>query len=373
MKFGRKILATVVLVLTLALCGSLLAACGGDPKPANVKLNRTEGEVAVGMTLRLTATVTDEDGEKMPEAEVTWTSSSETVATVANGVVRGVADGKATITATSGEVSATCEITVYTPVTVEISQTSASVTYTAGGDNTLQLTATASNNGTIVWSSSDEDLATVSTSGLVTIQQPEERNSTVTITATCGDAEASCVISVFDPTAPETYTIERNATNANIVKTPGVWYHFLKTSDGATGNVGEATYSADAEDTSIYLTAYDVSETNTAGDPTQFYLRYQYDAPVGTAYGFSCTFKASVAGTVEIGEHQFDVAAGETITVSVADLAVTDNMPLNIKLLFSGGTEDDPLVFELNKITFGTDLSQFPASSDENPAETPAA
>lgn len=371
MKFGRKIIATMVLVLTLALLGGILAACGGDPVPANVKLNRTEGEVAVGQTLRLTATVTDADGEKMPEAEVTWTSSSETVATVANGVVRGVADGTATITATSGEVSATCEITVYTPVTVEISQTSASITYTAGGNNTLQLTATASNNGTIVWSSSDEDLATVSTSGLVTIQQPEERNSTVTITATCGNADASCVISILDPNAPETYTIERNATNANIVKTPGVWYHFLKTSDGATGNVGEATYSDDAEDTSIYLTAYDVSATNTAGDPTQFYLRYQYDAPVDTAYGFSCSFKASVAGTVEIGEHQFDVAAGETITVSVADLVVTDNMPLNIKLLFSGGTEDDPLVFELNEITFGTDLSQFPASPDENPVELP--
>lgn len=43
---------------------------------------------------------------------VTWASDNESVATVADGVVTAVAPGKATITATAGSVSATCEVKV---------------------------------------------------------------------------------------------------------------------------------------------------------------------------------------------------------------------------------------------------------------------
>lgn len=43
---------------------------------------------------------------------ITWTSSDDTVATVANGVITGVAVGTATITATCGDYSDTCVVTV---------------------------------------------------------------------------------------------------------------------------------------------------------------------------------------------------------------------------------------------------------------------
>ena len=55
----------------------------------------------------LTATVTPSD------ATVTWTSSDEAVATVANGVVTPVAPGKATITAKAGDKTATSTVYVY--------------------------------------------------------------------------------------------------------------------------------------------------------------------------------------------------------------------------------------------------------------------
>ena len=47
-----------------------------------------------------------------PLGELTWSSSDESVATVENGVVTGVGNGYATITATAGELSASCEVRV---------------------------------------------------------------------------------------------------------------------------------------------------------------------------------------------------------------------------------------------------------------------
>ena len=63
-----------------------------------------------GAALTLTATVTPSD------ATFTWTSSDEAVATVANGVVTPVGLGIATITAKSGDLTATCEVFVGTEV-----------------------------------------------------------------------------------------------------------------------------------------------------------------------------------------------------------------------------------------------------------------
>ena len=59
----------------------------------------------------LTATLTPENANH--NTAITWTSSNESVATVADGVVTAVAAGTATITATTANgVSATCEVTV---------------------------------------------------------------------------------------------------------------------------------------------------------------------------------------------------------------------------------------------------------------------
>ena len=76
-----------------------------------VTLNQNEGILNVGKSVTLTATVTPE--EIAADTTVTWSSSDEAVATVdSNGKVTAVATGNATITATAGEESATCDITV---------------------------------------------------------------------------------------------------------------------------------------------------------------------------------------------------------------------------------------------------------------------
>ena len=72
----------------------------------NISLDKTTASVAMGKTETLTAT-TVPNGQ-----EVTWSSSDPNVATVANGVVTPIKEGTTTITATFGELSATCTVTV---------------------------------------------------------------------------------------------------------------------------------------------------------------------------------------------------------------------------------------------------------------------
>mgnify|MGYP002769803326 CR=1 FL=1 len=76
-----------------------------------VTLSQNEDILNVGKSVTLTATVTPE--EIAADTTITWSSSDEAVATVdSNGKVTAVATGNATITATAGEESATCDITV---------------------------------------------------------------------------------------------------------------------------------------------------------------------------------------------------------------------------------------------------------------------
>ena len=85
---------------------------GGDDSVTAVSLDKSTASVEVGKTITLTASVTPSDAEV---TAVNWTSSDPSVATVKNGVVTGVADGKAVITATSVANSActdSCVVTV---------------------------------------------------------------------------------------------------------------------------------------------------------------------------------------------------------------------------------------------------------------------
>ena len=72
--------------------------------------------VALGDTLRLVAEAFDENGHRVEGAEFRWSSSDVSVATVNGaGLVAGVAEGAATITAAAGDASGASEITVENP------------------------------------------------------------------------------------------------------------------------------------------------------------------------------------------------------------------------------------------------------------------
>jgi len=78
------------------------------PAVESVTLDTTEITLVKGDEVQLTATVDPSNADQT----VVWTSNAEGVATVVDGLVTAVGAGEATITATAGEKSATCVVTV---------------------------------------------------------------------------------------------------------------------------------------------------------------------------------------------------------------------------------------------------------------------
>jgi len=81
-------------------------------KVTSVAVSPKTLNLEVGQTRTLTATVTPDNAT---DKTVTWTTSNDKVATVANGVVTAVGKGTATITAAAGGKTATCTVTVKVP------------------------------------------------------------------------------------------------------------------------------------------------------------------------------------------------------------------------------------------------------------------
>jgi len=162
---------------------------------ASVSLNHTAASLTVNETLTLTPTVLPETASNKT---VTWTSSNTTVATVANGVVTARALGTATITATTqdGNRTATCVITVRTPVTgVTLNRVFA----TLGISESLTLVATVqpanATNTNVTWTSSNPAVATVSSTGVVTAIS--QGTATITATTVDGNFTATCEMTII--------------------------------------------------------------------------------------------------------------------------------------------------------------------------------
>lgn len=122
---------------------------------------------------------TGETSREDVSSQCTWKSSDEKIAKVSNGVIEGISEGKAEITATYKERSATVSITVGKDVDVSmgdnifIVQTNHLKTVEKGKNLQLDIEGVESltnavKNEDVTWSSSDEKIATVDKSGLVT-------------------------------------------------------------------------------------------------------------------------------------------------------------------------------------------------------------
>ena len=159
----------------------------------------------VNMQETLVATKTNIEGT------VSWTSSVPTVATVDNnGKVTTVGAGETIITVSCNGYSSICKVTVTTKTTpkVTLSATSGEIDV----ENTLELTATLNITAeeNIVWTSSDNRIATVVGSGINnsigTITGLKE--GTVTITASYGDKIANCSVTVKEDVNLISFKIE---------------------------------------------------------------------------------------------------------------------------------------------------------------------
>ena len=207
---GRVVAHGVGTAIITASCDLVTATCEVTvlPIPAEeVLLDKTEVKLLLGSSATLTATVRP---EATTDKTVVWTSSDPAVATVdSEGRVEARALGTAIITATCGDASFSCEVTVV-PILAEYVLIDLTSLDLRKGEHML-LTATVfpedTTDKTVVWTSSDQAVATVDSEGCVLAVGP----GTATITATCGDASATCQITVFEEAGIDTISADSNA------------------------------------------------------------------------------------------------------------------------------------------------------------------
>lgn len=281
----------------------------GNIGVTNITLNETELELIVGSTATLIATV-ESDG--VTDTTVTWSSSNENIATVdSNGNVLAIAAGEVVIEARCGNVKAICNITVI-PILVEnIILSDTEITLSEGRKFTISaiIIPEDATNKNILWSSSDMNVAIVSSNGTITAVGVGD----AIITATAADGtgiNASAYVSVsesktheyiatYDFKKPLSLTPPQNVNTSNdpvceiggIIfnnngltlianggnTSPRLWYNYSTDSPQLRiYNGGQITISAQEESTEILgieitgnqLDAL-VINGNTLGDNTQ--------------------------------------------------------------------------------------------------------
>lgn len=165
-------------------------SAGNSPQTANltgtgttagltsIAITPANTSVPAGTTQQFTATGTFSTGETYNLTDsVTWSSSKNTVATVSNvsgtqGLASALATGTATITALSGKITGSTILTVTPPTLVSIAVTPSAPSIAAGTQQQFTATGTYTNGstqnltGSVSWSSSVTNIATVSSGGL---------------------------------------------------------------------------------------------------------------------------------------------------------------------------------------------------------------
>jgi trimeric autotransporter adhesin len=184
--------------LTAALAAAfIVAACDDSPTDPPVDPVATEVEVSpadanltfIGASAQLEATVRDQQGDPITGAEVTWSTSNPSVASVsATGEVEAVGNGTATITASSGDVSGSADITVEQEPNAIEADTSEVLLAAVGQTSQVEVTVedeggTPIEGAEISWTSSDQAVATVDSDGVIEAVGA----GTAIITATSGD------------------------------------------------------------------------------------------------------------------------------------------------------------------------------------------
>jgi len=208
------------------------AGCS-NTEVGSIQISPSTSSLAVGQTVQFSATGIVQHGSHPPSssnvtAQATWSSSTPAVATVnSSGMATAVSAGTATITAAlPGSISTTATITVtggggttggslaslaIIPGTQSVASPTQTSQFIAIGTTTSG--ATEDLTGTVTWSSSSAQVATISAGGLATAVS----KGTTTITAIATNTDSSVV------TATATFTVTGGTTEplTALTITPG--------------------------------------------------------------------------------------------------------------------------------------------------------
>ena len=178
---------------------------------AGISLDISSVTLNVGQTQVLAATVSPDNAT---DKTVTWNSSNVVVASVsAEGVVRAVSAGTATISATAGNFTADCSVTVVMSV-ASVSLNKTELTIEKGKSETLTATVSPSDatDKTVSWKSSNTSVVTVDQNGRVTAVNAG--SAVITVTTNDGSKTATCKVTVVIPVT----SVSLNKTELTIEK-----------------------------------------------------------------------------------------------------------------------------------------------------------
>lgn len=188
--------------ITVKVAENVIAVCKVTviSRVTGISLSETTVELKPGETHQLTATVLPQNASN---AEVTWYSDKESVATVSqSGLVTGVGPGETTVHAvtTDGGKMATCLVKVGTPVKGITLSVSSKTLYV--GDPSLDISATLTpanaTDKSLEWSSSDPEVASIAPGAALraVIKPLKPGKTTITATTKDGGFTASCEVTV---------------------------------------------------------------------------------------------------------------------------------------------------------------------------------
>ncbi len=223
---------------------------------ASIAVTPAQKSVTTGDTVNFTATPMDQSGNQV-NATITWNSSNTTVGSIdaTTGMFTAMAPGNATISATSGNITGTANVTVTTSVpgtggTIVVTPATTSVLSGDVVNFTASLTDQSGNpvNATITWSSSNTTVGTIDatneTTGMFTALAP----GNTTVTATSGNITGTANVTVLSTTpVPGTGTIVVTPATTSVLSGDVVNF----TASDQSGNPINATITWNSSNTTV--------------------------------------------------------------------------------------------------------------------------
>ena len=164
---------------------------------SSVSLNETSLDLLTGDRATLTATVLPSNAS---DKTISWSSSNENVATVKNGKVTAISAGQATITATTkdGGLTASCIVNVtqkIVPVNgVSLNYNELELSVGGSEDLIAKVLPTNATNKEVIWSTTDEEVASVDENGKITALKVGE--TMIIVTTVDGGYKDYCIVKV---------------------------------------------------------------------------------------------------------------------------------------------------------------------------------
>jgi len=247
LKRGYVMKSRLIFGLLLA---AIVSGCGGGsgsisssppaaPSLSSVAVTPKSATFTPGASQQFDATAAYSDGSTKDVASTaTWSSSNSSVATVsASGLAMGIAVGSATITATLSGVSGSANVTVNGKTLASIQLSPSSATLAIGISQQFTVAGTYSDgsigdvSSTVTWSSSNPNVAKVSSSGVATTVG----QGSVSIIASSGTVQGSTTLTV--PQSSGGLVLNTNPADSLLVRgtsSDGTSVHFYGSRD-ATG------------------------------------------------------------------------------------------------------------------------------------------